>query len=126
MVISTSIYSRHELKLIAGGFCSLHYHEHRANRFNLLSGVVEIVEMYGPLFCRRFLTPNNIYDVPSCVPHMFLVYKPGEMVEEYYADRGGVVRDDDIIRIFEGNFTAVDELKELPQKLVTDLFVIRG
>lgn len=101
-VIYTDFYAKYELSLITGGFCSLHYHEHRANRFWVRDATVEIIEWYGPKVVRHVLGPDNAYDVPSLVPHIFVAREGGFMVEEYYPDRGGHVKRDDIVRLTQG------------------------
>jgi len=101
-LISTDFYAKYELKLKVGGYCSLHYHMHRANRFWVTTGRVEVVEWYGPKVVKHLLGPDNKLDVPSLVPHVFIVHATGEMIEEYYADRGSRVRRDDIVRLTEG------------------------
>lgn len=108
------VYSRHELEVVAGGYCSLHFHRHRSNRFLITAGLVEIVEFFGPFVVRTRLGPENIYDVPSLVPHMFIVYESGAMLEEYFSDRGGRVCRDDIVRLVEGGKIDVSKLAELP------------
>lgn len=113
-------YSKHELMVKAGGYCSLHYHEDRANRFLVQSGVIEIIEMFGPIAKRTILRSGEMYDVASLVPHLFAVHKSGAMFEEYYSDRNGMVRRDDIIRIVEGGFVRnVDDFKFFPYSLLT-------
>lgn len=117
-LIDTPFYSKHELCITAGTYCSLHYHQHRANRFLVVSGNVEIIEMYGPRTIKTMLGPDNMHDVPSLVPHMFVVYKSGAMIEEYYSDRGGKVLHDDIVRIVEGGKMPVAELSQLPLSIL--------
>lgn len=113
-LIDSPFYSKHELEVEAGGFCSLHYHRHRANRFLVVSGEIEVVEVFGPQVVRTRLGPENTYDVPSLVPHMFIVYRSGVVFEEYFSDRGGQVRRDDIVRLVEGSRYDLDKLSELP------------
>lgn len=113
-LIDSPFYSKHELEVVAGGFCSLHYHRHRANRFLVVSGEIEVVEVFGPQVVRTRLGPENTYDVPSLVPHMFIVYRSGVVFEEYFSDRGGQVRRDDIVRLIEGSTRGLDQLSELP------------
>ena len=113
-LIDSPFYSKHELEVVAGGFCSLHYHRYRANRFLVVSGEIEVVEVFGPQVVRTRLGPENTYDVPSLVPHMFIVYRSGVVFEEYFSDRGGQVRRDDIVRLIEGSTRGLDQLSELP------------
>lgn len=96
------LYSRHELKLIKGGYSSVHYHRERANRFCVVDGIVYVVTLYAWRTHSVRLTAGNIYDVPSLVPHMFQVEESGTMVEEYWPDRGGKVRCNDIERLTVG------------------------
>lgn len=99
---STIIYSRHELKLKAGTFCSFHWHDHRANIFRVVSGRVRIVWAHGWRLTRMDLARGEYFQVPSMVPHQFQVMVGGEMIEEYYPDRSGMVKDEDIHRLSEG------------------------
>lgn len=127
-LVDSPFYSRHELEVVAGGYCSLHYHRERANRFRVVSGMIEIVEMFGPFVCRRKLGPENTYDVPSLVPHMFIVHKDGILYEEYFPDRGGTVRRDDIVRLVEGGQLDISQLGGLPECLLnhpTSLPILR-
>lgn len=123
-VVDSPFYSKHELQLLAGGYCSIHYHLARANRFIIQTGTVEIVEFFGPKFNRLLLGPDNTYDVASLVPHMFIVHKDGTMLEEYFPDRGGIVDRTDIVRLIEGG--KVDEmwqLQDLPKDLLAKIDV---
>lgn len=117
-LVDSPFYSRHELAVKAGGYCSLHYHEHRANRFIVVDAEIEVIEFLGPHVRRKRLGPQNVYDVPSLVPHLFSVYRDGTVYEEYYADRGGTVRRDDIVRLVEGGIVQAACLSSLPDDLV--------
>lgn len=123
-IAHTQFYSRHELILRPNTYCSLHYHQHRANKFTIISGVVTIIEMYGPMVRKFVLDANSdnlFYDVPSLVPHMFVVNESGYMVEEYYPDRGGEVDRDDIVRIVEGGMMNSDDLDKLPWNIISNI-----
>lgn len=122
-LIDSPFYSKHKLELNTGGYCSIHYHVHRANRFIIISGSVEIIEFYGPRFTRHLLGPDNTYDIPSLVPHMFAVHKNGSMIEEYFPDRGGVVNRGDIIRLTEGGKVEISQLTNLPNDLLAKIDV---
>jgi hypothetical protein len=120
-ITDSPFYSKHELSISFGGYCSLHYHIERANRFIVLEGTVEIIEMFGPKVRRTILGPENIYDVASLVPHMFVVRTSGMMIEEYFADRNGTVRRDDIVRIVEGGMiTDPSQIDLLPFSILQD------
>ncbi len=116
-IIHTPYYSKHELEVQSGSYCSLHYHKHRSNVFQIVSATIEIVEMYGPLVVKTKLGPDNSCVIASLVPHMFIVYKDGIVIEEYFPDRGGAVQRDDIVRLYEGGRMDVDKLNLLPQCL---------
>jgi len=120
-VVCSEFYSRHELQLIQYGYCSIHYHQSRANRFIIEKGLVEVIEFYGPKCKRLILGPDNVHDVPSLVPHMFLVHEAGTMIEEYYADRGGSVDKNDIIRFVQGGMSSASELQNLPYNLIDQI-----
>jgi len=113
-LIYTPFYAKHELEVVAGGYCSLHYHENRANRFHVGTAQIQVITMYGPIVERITLGPDNVFDVPSLVPHLFCVLRAGSVVEEYFPDRAGQVLRDDIVRIFEGGQIPVHELCKLP------------
>jgi hypothetical protein len=115
-VVTSAFYSRHELEIRAGGYCSLHYHRHRCNRFNIEFGHTEIIEFIGPYVKRTHLRSGDQYDVPSLVPHLFVAWEGTSLTEEYYSDRGGVVRDDDIVRLVQGSLS--DDLPGLVQNLL--------
>lgn len=122
-LVDSPLYSKHELKIKVGGYCSLHFHVERANRFIVRTGLVEILEMFGPQVRRTILGPDNTYDVASLVPHMFAVRKDGEMIEEYFADRGGTVRRNDITRIVEGGMLDdPDKINDLPFSILRDVW----
>lgn len=116
-LVDSQHYSLHELSVVSGGYCSLHYHRDRANRFRVTSGLIEIVEMIGPSVTRTTLGPDTVHDVPSLVVHMFIVWQSGTMFEEYYPDRGGSVRRDDIVRLREGGMVLPSDLGKLPHCL---------
>jgi hypothetical protein len=100
--VESDFYSLHELEVKAGGFCSVHYHEQRANRFLVRSGRITVVSFYAWMTRSVTLTEDEVYDVPSMVPHMFLVRDYGIVLEEYFADRGGRVHNSDIVRLIQG------------------------
>lgn len=98
----SEFYTRHRLWVEKGG-CSIHYHQHRANRFKVISGSILVRLFWHDQQEDHILTEGNILDVPSLVVHQFIVLEPGIVIEEYWADRGGVVSNSDIIRLQVGN-----------------------
>lgn len=116
-IINTPYYMKHELHLIEGSYCSLHYHQYRANRFIIISGSITIVEVYGPWIKHTLLNAGDVYSVPSMVVHMFAVNKRGIMYEEYFGDRNNIINADDIIRIIEGGKIDINQICDLPTNL---------
>ena len=102
LVTESQFYSLHELTLLKGGFSSFHFHKKRANRFKVLYGVVRVVWSYGWRISFTDLSPDNVLDLPSLVPHQFQVLESGTMLEEYYSDRGGEIDVSDIERLTVG------------------------
>ena len=97
-------YQEHELKVKAGGYCSVHYHERRANSFEVLEGVIAVCVFRGWTWQRRFLSSGSErFVVPSQVVHRFEVFLGGRVIEAYWPDRGDKeIRTDDIVRLDEG------------------------
>lgn len=116
-IVDSPFYSKHQLDVVAGGFCSLHYHQHRANRFLVESARIVVVLFFGPKMEKYDLGPDNMLDVPSFVPHLFMVYSSGIVFEEYYPDRGGVVRNNDIVRLHEGGWKDIDHIDLVPSEI---------
>lgn len=94
--------SRHRLLIDAGGYCSVHWHEHRANLFRVLSGTVRVVWTIGMEIFHQDLTSDMELVVASLVAHQFQCLDAAEMIEEYFPDRGGEVRLNDITRLTTG------------------------
>lgn len=105
-------YSRHELILKAGGYCSFHFHKERANLFHIEYGVVRIVWVYAWRIESTLLSSGNHYDIPSLVPHQFQILEDGKMFEVYYPDRGGEVDNGDIVRLTHGSMVDVEHIKD--------------
>jgi len=87
------------LTLQKGSWCSKHIHRERSNVFWNISALVEIEEweLSGDILV-TLLEPGDVLEIPSGIPHRFRVLEDGEMIEVYYADRGGIVSIDDIDR----------------------------
>lgn len=108
-LVSSEFYSAHLLDTNAGCYCSAHFHRERANRFICVSGRIAVVEWMPSGTVRTVLSADMTYDVPSLVLHQFQVLESGLVVEEYWPDRGGTVRDDDIVRLSTGGTLEKDE-----------------
>jgi len=113
----SDLHSLHELELKAGGYCSIHYHEDRANRFIVRSGIIAIVTFHAWKIDRKILTNGNTLDVRSGIVHQFQVLEDGEAIEEYFPD-GSSVRNDDIIRLCQGGMSKVEHLDDLAHRLM--------
>jgi len=103
LIVDSDLFQRHMLNVKRGGYCSIHYHEQRANRFFVVSGMIQVIALLGPNMSSVILTDSMQYDVPSMVPHMFGVYRDGIVIEDYWPDRGGRVASEDIVRLTEGD-----------------------
>jgi hypothetical protein len=111
-------FSRHELEVIAGGFCSLHLHHERANRFIVKSGVIDVVELVGPYYKLTMLEAGASYEVPSLVLHFFVVHQAGTVIEEYFPDRGGEVKREDIFRLVQGDHIGSPSLTKVLERVI--------
>lgn len=121
-IISSRHYSKYELGLDINGYCSIHYHSSMVNSFSVVSGCVEVVEFYGPCVTKHMLGIGSSISINSLVPHMFIVYKAGKMIEEYYPDRGGLVDENDIVRLANGGVASHNnELVDLPYRLMMSI-----
>lgn len=96
------------LQVERGSWCSIHYHNDRANQFAVVEGKI-IVSLYGMNerpnlrnIDRIPLSKGEVYSVPSKVWHRFEVIEQGHLVEVYWPDRGGVCDFADIVRFCEG------------------------
>lgn len=106
LIVDADMFQRHRLHVKRGGCCSIHYHKHRANRFHVVSGMIQVITLMGPNVSSVILAESMQYDVPSMVPHMFGVYRDGVVMEDYWPDRGGNVTSEDIVRLTEGELIA--------------------
>lgn len=112
-VYESSQFSGHWLVVKAGGYSSVHYHCDRANRFIVDSGKIAVVEFYAWRIKRQILRKGQQLDIPSLVPHQFQVLEDGIIREEYWADRGGEVEHDDIVRLCKGGMVDTSLLEGL-------------
>ena len=101
-LVRSPYYYRFELKLTRNTYCSYHYHNRRANKFSVESGVVKLVWSFGPKIRWTILSEGRDYIIDSLVPHQFQVLADGVMFEEYFSDRSGEIFEDDIMRISSG------------------------
>ena len=111
-IIDTDYYSEHELNVIAGGFCSCHYHRNRANQIKVISGCIRIIWLFGWKVRSTLLTSGETCTVSSYVPHQFQMIRDGVVIEKYFPDRNGKVLNSDIIRLTRGGKTDPEFIKE--------------
>jgi hypothetical protein len=110
------------LDIIARRYCSLHYHCHRANKFEIVSGYIIVAKFMGPIINLAHLRAGDSFIVESLVPHMFLSVEDSCMLEEYFPDRGGTIDVNDIVRIVEGGVISPDtDVTDVPYALLQDL-----
>ena len=102
-IVNSPRFQKHELKIEAGGFCSFHYHEERANRFIVKSGKVRIVWAYGWRLLHLDLGIGGVCEIGAGIPHQFQVIESGAMTEEYWSERGRVIETADIVRLTTGS-----------------------
>lgn len=94
--------SCHELEVIYGGYCSIHYHKHRSNVFQVEYGKIRVVYLEGLTIKERILDEErNVFSVPAKMVHQFQVLRGGRL-KEYYLPDPGPVDNNDIIRLTEG------------------------
>ncbi len=86
-----------KLYIKAGGFCSYHYHDHKFNRFHVISGLLAI-----QVEDKNFLVgPEGDYEIFDIIPgkkHQFCASIDTIVIEIVYVK----VLQKDIIRLTEG------------------------
>jgi oxalate decarboxylase/phosphoglucose isomerase-like protein (cupin superfamily) len=92
------------LRVEAGTFCSLHYHEKRWNLFEVVRGRISVIvyEIDGQPPIKTILRRGERYKVPPGVKHRFEVIEDGQIVEIYWTDDGSDALLSDIVRLQEG------------------------
>ena len=119
-VVLSWVYSQHELQVETGGYCSLHYHDRRINRFSVISGCVRVVWCYGWEVHEYCLSAGNSYTIRAKIPHQFQVLTEGVMLEEYLPDVGGTVRLEDIVRLSTGGKVSDSFLRDNPKSIILE------
>jgi mannose-6-phosphate isomerase-like protein (cupin superfamily) len=75
----------HYIQCVAGGYCSRHKHEHKWNRFLVLSGALTVrIFRDGGGVDETELTAGQTTDVPPGVEHQFEADEPTTAVEFYW------------------------------------------
>jgi mannose-6-phosphate isomerase-like protein (cupin superfamily) len=97
--------STHRIFVQPGGYCSMHFHEHKWNAFVVLKGMLTIVltDGTGGNFDVAYLYPGDVFKVAPGQRHRFL-NESGSTVEalEYYWPEGDTKLGEDIVRFDEG------------------------
>lgn len=86
------------IHVVAGGFCSRHRHEHKWNRFYVLSGALRVLIFNSETIDKPDVTiirKGEVSDVPPGVRHEFLALEDTIAVEFYWTelDANDIVRD---------------------------------
>lgn len=95
----------HRITFEAGGVCSEHLHEHRANLFYVLSGELIVRtwdEEYKDRITDYHLRAHDFLTIPSGVRHQFEGVKSGVALEIYWDDAGYTLNENDIVRFTQG------------------------
>lgn len=92
----------HEIQVVPGGYCSVHWHEHKTNMFYVISGVLEIYTFIGEEKSLTVVSAGQHISVPSKMPHMFKALTAVHALEVYYPDVSCVCLTSDIVRLSEG------------------------
>ena len=92
----------HRIEGIAGGYCSIHYHEHKFNLFFVESGVLELQEWTKGVGSDKpidvtTLTAGSSHYIEPGIRHRFIVLKDCVVYEIYWTELS-----EDIIRIKDG------------------------
>jgi len=119
------MFSRHELVIQKGGYCSVHLHQYRINHFEIISGIVDVVCMFGPSLRKVRLNSDpdgkgqrSCYILPM-VAHQFQVIEGGSMVEVYTPGYCDEIDIDDIHR-----FTTGGKLNCIPTDMENEPFFL--
>lgn len=75
--------STHELKLVAGGYSSLHWHRSRSNHFLVTDGHIRLVCCYAWQVVCEELVSGEWGTIEAGVPHQFQVLDHGSAIEHY-------------------------------------------
>jgi len=93
--------------------CSIHFHEHKINRFCLIRGKVKIKTDLG----EKLLKKNEVFDVYPKTTHQFIALQNSILIEIAFVDTG-VLEEKDIIRkvqggkFIKGKFYTLNKLKK--------------
>lgn len=76
----------HYLNIKAGGFCSIHLHQTKWNRFYVISGTLKISIFRDGDKEEVYLSDGEITDIPPGVQHQFFAPNNCRCLEVYWTD----------------------------------------
>lgn len=91
--------------VVAGGYCSEHYHMFRYNDFYVLSGTLLVIvfdKSDGQVSTEYALEAGQRMTVPPGIWHYFLAVTPVELLETYWLDAAKIAPDDIVRRSIGG------------------------
>ena len=89
----------HYLNICPGGYCSEHKHEHKHNRFFVISGNLVVTVFHDDLGMECLVKPGEFLDVPCGLYHKFHAPIRVTCLETYWVDE---INQDDIERRTQG------------------------
>lgn len=100
-IVKHPVFSAHHIKILPGGYCSVHRHTHRVNLFYVLSGrlTVRTWPAHGEQPQDTVLTAGERLGIPTHTYHQFRSETGAEVLEIYYPV---LPQDEDIERITAG------------------------
>lgn len=95
----------HQIEFVKGGFCSIHTHHYKWNRFVVLFGTLKVlVHRDAGIIDETILQAGQVSDVPPGVVHQFYGVTKGAALEFYWTtldaqdierrNQGGITHDD--------------------------------
>lgn len=88
------------LDIDRAGFCSIHFHEEKQNRFLVRRGALSIFRDVDGVMVERILRAGDSIDIPAEMIHQFVARRNTRVLEIYTpAHRSAMVRRDDIVRL---------------------------
>jgi len=97
----------HLISVKQGGYCSLHYHHTKWNRFLVVSGQLRVTVRSEDMEDITVLNPGDITDIPPLVNHWFEALEDCQAVEFYWCelDPNDIERNDDQLGGLRSNGT---------------------
>lgn len=107
-VFNNGLFESHVIYVSKGGFCSQHYHEHKYNRFYVISGMLNVIEYLNKDDTTKVLENTitleamDFYDIKPGVLHKFHAITDVVACEIYWPFHSN----EDIIRKTTGGITS--------------------